>query len=46
MITFNGEITMLEKYVSPLVTFVILFSITGYVILMNLFIPECNLLIK
>lgn len=46
MIFFNGEINMLEKYASPLVTFAILFSITGYVILMNYFVPVSEWYVK
>ena len=46
MIYFNGEPPMLEKYASPLVTFVILFSITGYVLLINYLVPGCGYFLR
>lgn len=49
MIFFNGEITMLgktEKIASPLFTLVLLFSITGYVLLINLLLPATGMFVK
>lgn len=46
MLCFNGEPPMLEKYASPFVTFVILFSITGYVLVINLLVPVCSWYVK
>jgi len=46
MIFFNGEIPMLEKYLSPLVTVAILFSITGYILAMSVIFPASEWIVK
>ena len=46
MIYFNGEISMLEKYASGVVTFVILFSIAGYILIINSLLPFSGCFVK
>ncbi len=37
---------MIQKYASPLITFVIIISITSYVLAMNFLIPASDLFVK